>query len=79
MNPDTAAPPVAAVVLGTRASTLARAQTERVAALLEEALPEIACRTKPIATRGDRTQSSGMPLPTIGGKGLFTAELEQAL
>jgi hydroxymethylbilane synthase len=30
-------------------------------------------------TAGDRTQASGQPLPEIGGKGLFTAELEQAL
>ena len=30
-------------------------------------------------TTGDRTQASGRPLPEIGGKGLFTAELEQAL
>ena len=79
MSPETAAPAVAAVVLGTRASALARAQTERVAESLRQAWPEIACRTKPVATRGDRTQASGVPLPAIGGKGLFTAELEQAL
>ena len=30
-------------------------------------------------TEGDRTQAKGEPLPAIGGKGLFTAELEQAL
>jgi len=76
---ETAAPAVAAVVLGTRASALARAQTERVAESLRQAWPEIDCRTRPIATRGDRTQASGVPLPTIGGKGLFTAELERAL
>ncbi|MDQ3671678.1 MAG: hydroxymethylbilane synthase, partial [Actinomycetota bacterium] len=79
MTPYTAAPSLAAVVLGTRASALARAQTERVAALLEETWPEVACRMKSVSTRGDRTQASGMPLPAIGGKGLFTAELEQAL
>ena len=79
MTPETAAPPLAAVVLGTRASALARAQTERVAESLRQAWPEITCRTKPVATRGDRTQASGVPLPAIGGKGLFTAELEQAL
>ncbi len=79
MIPETAAPPLAAVVLGTRASSLARAQTERVAESLRQAWPEISCRTKPVATRGDRTQASGVPLPAIGGKGLFTAELEQAL
>ena len=32
-----------------------------------------------ISTVGDRTQESGEPLPSIGGKGLFTAELERAL
>ena len=32
-----------------------------------------------IATAGDRTQASGEPLPEIGGKGLFTEELERAL
>ncbi len=79
MTAETAAPAVAAVVLGTRASALARAQTERVAESLRQAWPEIDCRTRPIATRGDRTQASGVPLPTIGGKGLFTAELERAL
>ncbi len=46
MTPETAAPPVAAVVLGTRASALARAQTERVAESLRQAWPEIVCRTK---------------------------------
>ena len=79
MTAETAAPAVAEVVLGTRASALARAQTERVAESLRQAWPEIDCRTRPIATRGDRTQASGVPLPTIGGKGLFTAELERAL
>ena len=79
MTPETAAPPFAAVVLGTRASALARTQTERVAESLRQAWPEIVCRTKRVATRGDRTQASGVPLPAIGGKGLFTAELEQAL
>jgi hydroxymethylbilane synthase len=74
------APPVpAAVVLGTRASALARAQTERVTELLAQAWPELACEARPVVTKGDRTQESGQPLPEIGGKGLFTAELEQAL
>jgi len=74
-----AAPPVAAVRLGTRASALARAQTERVIELLQTAWPGLACEARPIVTSGDRTQVSGEPLPEIGGKGLFTAELEQAL
>jgi hydroxymethylbilane synthase len=74
-----APPPRAAVVLGTRASALARAQTDAVIGLLTAAWPELQCETKVISTAGDRTQASGEPLPEIGGKGLFTAELERAL
>ena len=75
----TAPPLPAAVTLGTRASTLARAQTDLVAALLTAASPGLECETRVLSTAGDRTQESGEPLPEIGGKGLFTAELEQAL
>jgi hydroxymethylbilane synthase len=74
------APPLpAAVTLGTRASALARVQTELVAALVATARPDLALSTRVISTAGDRTQASGEPLPEIGGKGLFTAELERAL
>jgi hydroxymethylbilane synthase len=74
------APPLpAAVTLGTRASALARAQTEVVAALLAAGCPDGALSTRVFSTAGDRTQESGEPLPEIGGKGLFTAELERAL
>jgi hydroxymethylbilane synthase len=74
------APPLpAAVALGTRASALARAQTELVAALLAGARPGLQLSTQVISTTGDRTQETGQPLPEIGGKGLFTAELERAL
>ncbi len=72
-------PPRAAVVVGTRGSALALAQTRRVCELLEAAHPGVACEIRPIVTQGDRTQASGEPLPAIGGKGLFTAELEHAL
>ena len=74
------APPLpAAVILGTRASALARAQTDRVVELLANAWPGLVCEVTPIVTQGDRTQASGEPLPEIGGKGLFTLELEGAL
>ncbi len=74
------APPLsAAVVLGTRASALARAQTSRVVELLEAAGPGLVCDVTALVTQGDRTQASGEPLPEIGGKGLFTLELERAL
>jgi len=74
------APPLlAAVTLGTRASALARAQTACVVELIRAAWPDVACDVTPIQTQGDRTQASGEPLPEIGGKGLFTLELERAL
>jgi hydroxymethylbilane synthase len=69
----------AALVLGTRGSALARAQTERVVELLQAAWPALECETRSIVTEGDRTQANGRPLPEIGGKGLFTEELERAL
>jgi hydroxymethylbilane synthase len=67
------------VRVGTRRSPLAVRQTELVVELLTEAWPELACEVTPLDTRGDRTQASGEPLPAIGGKGLFTEELERAL
>jgi hydroxymethylbilane synthase len=75
----TSPPPRAAVAVGTRGSALALAQTARVVQLLETAWPGLRAEATPIVTTGDRTQESGEPLPEIGGKGLFTAELEQAL
>jgi hydroxymethylbilane synthase len=73
-------PPLsAAVTLGTRGSALARAQTELVATLLAAAHPSLALARRVIATTGDLTQETAEPLPEIGGKGLFTAELERAL
>ena len=74
-----APPRPAAVILGTRASSLARVQTDLVIGLLTGTWPDLACETHVISTAGDRTQASGEPLPEIGGKGLFTEELERAL
>lgn len=65
------------VRLGTRGSTLALRQTEDVRALLEEAEPACRFQTVVINCTGDRLYDR--PLPEIGGKGLFTAELERAL
>ncbi len=72
-------PPVTAVVVGTRGSPLARRQTELVVELLRAAWPGLECEHRVVVTSGDRTQATGEPLPEIGGKGLFTAELEQGL
>ncbi len=65
------------LVVGTRGSQLARAQTRWVIDRVREANPALAVRMEIIRTTGDALQSQ--PLPEIGGKGLFTAELEQAL
>jgi hydroxymethylbilane synthase len=54
-------------------------QTDAVMSILSAAHPDLAFETRVITTTGDRTQASGEPLPEIGGKGLFTAELERAL
>jgi hydroxymethylbilane synthase len=63
--------------LGTRGSPLARWQTDHVAGLLAEAWPGLACEVVVFRTQGDRVRDT--PLPLIGGKGIFTAELEAAL
>jgi hydroxymethylbilane synthase len=63
--------------LGTRSSALARWQTDHVLALLRTAWPHAGLQVKVITTHGDRLLD--IPLPLVGGKGLFTAELETAL
>ena len=65
------------VCLGTRASALARWQTAHVGDLLQQAWPGLEVHTRVISTRGDRVLDT--PLPLMGGKGVFTAELEAAL
>jgi hydroxymethylbilane synthase len=65
------------IVIGTRGSTLARTQTAWVGAALKRGHPGLDVREQVISTTGDRR--TDRPLPEIGGKGLFTAELETAL
>ncbi|HEY2824143.1 MAG TPA: hydroxymethylbilane synthase [Gemmatimonadales bacterium] len=61
---------------GTRASRLARWQTARVAALLRDRTG-VATDDVVVSTEGDRVLDR--PLPEIGGKGVFTEALEDAL
>ncbi|MDI9548331.1 MAG: hydroxymethylbilane synthase [Chloroflexota bacterium] len=68
---------IEAVTIGTRTSRLALWQSEHVAALLVALQPGLQATLQPFVTQGDKTLDR--PLPAIGGKGLFTAELEQAL
>ena len=65
--------------LGTRGSPLALAQAHEVRARLMAAhgLPEAAFEIVAIRTTGDRVQDR--PLAALGGKGLFTREIEEAL
>jgi hydroxymethylbilane synthase len=65
------------LVLGTRPSRLARQQTDAVAEALRAAWPGLEIQIRVYTTRGDRM--TNRPLPEIGGKGLFTAEIEAAL
>jgi len=69
------------ITVGTRGSPLAIAQTRHVCARLVAAHPALAeegaLLTRVIATSGDRF--TDRPLADIGGKGLFTKEIEEAL
>lgn len=66
-----------ALRVGSRMSTLAIWQTKRVISMLESAWPNVTCQIIPYNTKGDQVLDKA--LPVIGGKGLFTAELEAAL
>ena len=63
--------------LGTRSSKLALHQAGLVADKLRAVMPELDCRMIPISTHGDEDRER--PLPEIGGKGLFTEKIEEAL
>ena len=65
------------LIIGTRGSKLARTQTQWVADQLKKSHARLNVEIKVIQTAGDRDQIA--PLPAIGGKGLFTQELDQQL
>ncbi len=65
------------LTIGTRGSALARWQTDWVQSRLAAAWPELHCAVRLFQTSGDKILNK--PLPEIGGKGLFTEELENAL
>jgi hydroxymethylbilane synthase len=64
------------LVIGSRGSKLALWQAEQARARLLELYPEIDVRIEIIKTTGDVKTD---PLSVIGGKGVFTKELEDAL
>jgi hydroxymethylbilane synthase len=63
--------------LGTRGSLLAKAQSQQVANALEAAWPGLRVELVTCVSTGDKIQDK--PLHDVGGKGLFTKELEEAL
>lgn len=65
------------LIFATRPSALARWQTQWVINALQKIHPRLECEEKVITTQGDKILDK--PLPEIGGKGLFTQELEAEL
>ena len=65
------------IILATRKSPLALVQAEQVAARLTAKIPGAQCELLKVVTTGDK--QAEWSLSRQGGKGLFTAELEQTL
>lgn len=65
------------LIIGTRQSLLAMWQSNYIAGRLREEYPGCGVTLKKIVTKGDRILD--VPLAKIGGKGLFTKEIEQEL
>lgn len=76
MTTETQAAAVSLLRLGTRESPLALAQSRQVAVALEQLHPGLEVELVGMSTRGDREMGD---LKQLGGKGLFTRELEQGL
>ena len=65
------------ITIGTRASKLALWQANYVAEAIKKEHPSYCVELCELTTKGDRILDA--PLAKIGGKGLFTKELEQAM
>lgn len=65
------------LTIGTRQSLLALWQSNHIAALLRKQYPDCEVILKKIVTKGDKILD--VPLAQIGGKGLFTKEIEEEL
>ena len=63
--------------IGTRRSQLSQWQARHIASLIDRHHPGARVELRHYATRGDRLATQ--PLPSIGGKGVFTQALEEAL
>jgi len=67
------------LILGTRGSALALAQSNLVQSALESAHPGLLIEQKIITTTGDARTAMPLHEPTAEGAGLFTKQLEEAL
>jgi hydroxymethylbilane synthase len=65
------------VRIGARGSNLSQRQVEAVRAALLAARPDLTVEVELFTTQGDRQLET--PLPLMGGKGVFTMEIEAAL
>ncbi|MGD9596691.1 MAG: hydroxymethylbilane synthase, partial [Wolinella sp.] len=65
------------IIIGTRGSVLALWQAEYVKAELERAHEGLSVELKIVKTKGDKILD--VPLAKVGGKGLFTKELEEMM
>ncbi len=65
--------------IGTRGSKLALVQAEYMKSLLQDVHQGLEIEIEVISTAGDRSQKENIALSEIGGKGLFTLEIEQKL
>ena len=65
------------IVIASRGSELALVQAEWVRVRLEKFYPDFKFIVKKVKTTGDMI--TGVPLPKIGDKGLFTKEIEESL
>jgi hydroxymethylbilane synthase len=69
---------ITSIRIGTRASLLARTQSELVAAMIRDRLGRDVVLVE-VTTEGDRTQAAGTPLEQAGGTGVFVSALRDAL
>lgn len=65
------------LIVGTRGSALALAQTATIIAALQARHPGITCEAQRITTKGDIMRD--VPLAAIGGRGVFADAIEDAL
>ena len=65
------------LLLGTRGSPLALAQTNEVITLLRNVSPDVRCEVVPIQTKGDKMHDAG--IAAVEGKSIFTKEVEESL